>query len=62
MLNIPPELAHAPIAITHLGSSIWSYTWLAGAAILCVMRPEMIRRSAWRGDELNRSMPNRAMS
>jgi len=24
LLNIPPELAQAPIAITHFGSSIWS--------------------------------------
>ena len=24
--QLPPELEHAPIAITHLGTSIWSYT------------------------------------
>ena len=42
MLNIPPELAQAPIAITHFGSSIWSYTCRRGAAILWTTRPEAL--------------------
>ena len=62
MLNILPELAQAPIAITHFGSSIWSYTCRSGAAILCATRPDTISRSAWRGEELNFSIPKRAMS
>jgi hypothetical protein len=59
---MPPELEQAPIAITHLGNSIWSYTWRSGADILCETRPDTIIRSAWRGDERNTSAPNRAMS
>src|SRR3954451_17796682 len=59
---MPPELAHASMAITHFGSSIWSYTWRSGAAILFETRPDTISRSAWRGEERNASMPKRAMS
>src|SRR3954454_16207598 len=59
---MPPELEQAPIAITHFGSSIWSYTWRSGGAILCDTRPDTIIRSAWRGDERNTSDPKRAMS
>jgi hypothetical protein len=35
---------------------------LIGAAIFWATRPEMIRRSAWRGEERNASIPKRAMS
>ena len=59
---MPPELEQAPIAITHLGSSIWSYTWRSAGAILCDTRPDTIIRSAWRGEERNTSEPKRAMS
>jgi hypothetical protein len=45
-----------------LGSSIWSYTWRSGAAILCETRPETIIRSAWRGEERKTSAPKRATS
>src|SRR5919197_4969784 len=62
LLNIPPELGQAPMAITHFGSSIWSYTWRSGSANLWTTRPETIRRSAWRGEERNASIPKRAMS
>src|SRR4026208_2088446 len=58
---MPPELEHAPIAITHLGCSIWSYTWRSGAAILCDTRPDTIIRSAWRGELRNAPAPKRAM-
>src|SRR6476619_5110176 len=59
---MPPELEQAPIAITHLGRSIWSYTWRSAGAILCDTRPDTIIRSAWRGEERNTSDPKRAMS
>ena len=59
---MPPELEQAPIAITHLGTSIWSYTCRSGADILCDTRPDTIRRSAWRGELRNTSAPKRAMS
>ena len=59
---MPPELEQAPIAITHLGSSIWSYTWRSAGTILWATRPETIIRSACRGEERNTSEPKRAMS
>src|SRR6478735_363706 len=62
LLKTPIELEQAPIAIAHLGSSIWSYTRRTTGAILIETRPEMIIRSAWRGDARNASKPKRAMS
>jgi hypothetical protein len=62
LLNIPPEDAQTPIARTHFGSAIWSYTWRSTGAIFWLTRPATIMRSAWRGVAENRSMPNLAMS
>src|SRR3954465_16024659 len=52
----------APIAIAHLGSSIWSKTRRTTGAILIEIRPERMIRSAWRGDARNASKPKRATS
>src|SRR4051794_29093759 len=52
----------APIAIAHLGSSIWSQMRRTTGAILIEMRPEMMIRSAWRGEARKASKPKRAMS
>ena len=62
MLNIPPDEAHTPMARTHFGSAIWSYTWRRTGAIFWLTRPATIIRSACRGVAENRSMPKRAMS
>src|SRR5918996_6021543 len=58
----PPQFAHDPMEITYLGSGIWSYTRLSGAAILSVTVPATTRRSAWRGDAGNGMTPKRMMS
>ncbi len=59
---MPPEDAQTPIARTHFGSAIWSYTCRNTGAIFWLTRPATIMRSAWRGVAENRSMPKRAMS
>src|SRR5229473_6573060 len=62
LLNTPPEVAHAPMEITHLGSGICSQSWRMTGAILFETRPAIIIRSDWRGDGRNTSAPKRAMS
>src|SRR6266404_8232249 len=59
---MPPEVAHAPIEITHLGSGICSHNWRMTGAIFCETRPAIIIRSAWRGDGRKTSAPKRAIS
>jgi len=61
-LKTPPEVAHAPIEITHFGSGICSYNRRITGAIFCETRPATIIRSLCRGDGRNTSAPNRAMS
>ena len=39
-------LAHTPIEMTHLGSTIWSYTCRSTGAIFCETRPATIIKSA----------------
>src|SRR5205807_4663689 len=58
----PPEVAHAPIEITHFGSGICSQSWRMTGAILLETRPAMIIKSDCRGDGRNTSAPNRAIS
>src|ERR1051326_8933552 len=50
------------MAMTHLGSGIWSYTSRRTGAIFCETRPATIIRSAWRGEARNNSEPKRATS
>src|SRR5439155_3232078 len=57
-----PEVAQAPMDITHFGSGICSHSWRMTGAILFETRPAMIIRSLCRGDGRNTSAPNRAMS
>src|SRR6056297_869221 len=59
---MPPELAQAPMLMTHLGSGIWSYTRRITGAIFFDSRPATIITSAWRGLARNTSLPKRAMS
>ena len=47
--------------MTHLGSGIWSYTFLRAGAILLVTVPATIMTSACRGLALN-TTPNRSIS
>src|SRR5215831_2325925 len=61
-LNGPPEIAHAPMAMTYFGSAIWLYSRTICGAIFFVTVPATIIRSAWRGDGRNTSPPKRAMS
>src|SRR3954463_6043883 len=61
-LNGPPEIAHAPMAMTYFGSGIWLYSLTTCGAIFFVTVPATIIKSAWRGDGRNTSPPNRAMS
>src|SRR5690606_13876655 len=60
--NTPPDDAHAPMEIAHFGCGIWSQILRSTGAILYVTRPAQISRSAWRGENDIRSIPNRAMS
>src|SRR6266700_4628560 len=62
MLNTPPEVAHAPIDITHFGSGICSHSWRMTGAILFETRPAMIIKSLCRGEGRNTSAPKRAIS
>src|ERR1700730_2613250 len=55
----PPHVAQEPIAMTHLGSGIWSYRRLTIGAIFSTTVPATIIRSDWRGVPRNTSAPNR---
>src|SRR6188472_1065242 len=46
----------------HLGCGIWSQIRRITGASLKGRRPAQMSTSAWRGEKLCRSMPNRAMS
>src|SRR4051794_20285286 len=59
---MPAVDAQAPIEITHLGSSIWSYRRRMIGAILIDTRPDRISMSAWRGELLVTSAPKRDRS
>src|SRR5678815_3363119 len=59
---MPPDEAQAPMEMAHLGWGIWSQMRRMTGASLNGRRPAQIRTSAWRGEKLCRSMPNRAMS
>src|SRR5215216_6749260 len=59
---MPPDEAQAPIEMHHLGCGIWSQIRRMTGASLNGSRPAQISTSAWRGEKLCRSMPNRAMS
>ena len=58
----PPQVAHAPMAMAHLGSGIWSQSFLTRGAIFFVSVPGTIIKSAGRGEERKTSLPTRAMS
>src|SRR5687768_6967162 len=60
--KIPPVEAQAPIEIAHFGWGIWSQIFRMTGASLNGSRPAQIRRSAWRGEKLIRSIPNRERS
>ena len=60
--NIPPPHVQLPIAITYLGSGICLYNLSNKGAILCVIVPAHINKSACLGDGLNTSEPKRAIS
>src|SRR5579885_2597224 len=62
VLNGPPTVAHAPIAMHHFGSGIWSQIRLSTGAIFSVTVPATIMRSDCRGLGRNTSAPKRAMS
>src|SRR5687768_2988908 len=59
---MPPDEAHAPMEMHHLGWGIWSQTRRITGASLKGSRPAQISTSAWRGEKLIRSMPKRARS
>src|SRR5882724_5462783 len=59
---MPPVEAHAPMAITHLGSGICSYIRFTASAILYVTVPATIITSHWRGEKRITSAPNREIS
>src|SRR5262249_10921662 len=58
----PPQVAQEPIAITHLGSGIWSYRRLTMGAIFSTTVPATIIRSDCRGVPRQTSAPNRERS
>src|SRR3546814_5400931 len=62
MSYMPPEFAHAPMLITHFGSSICSYRRCTTGAIFMKQVPAITIKSAWRGDARMTSAPNRARS
>src|SRR3546814_13838230 len=62
MSYMPPEFAHAPMLITHFGSSICSYRRCTTGAIFMKQVPAITIKSAWRGDARLTSAPNRARS
>src|SRR5579859_3823496 len=59
---MPPQEAQSPMAMTHLGSGIWSYRRRSTGAILRLTRPATIIRSLWRGEARMSSMPKRDKS
>src|SRR5256885_917404 len=59
---MPPVEAQAPIEIDHLGWGIWSQIRRMTGASLKGSRPAQMSTSAWRGEKLIRSIPNRARS
>src|SRR6185503_10880292 len=59
---MPPDDAHAPIEIAHLGCGICCQMRRNTGASLNGTRPAQIRTSAWRGEKLMRSIPKRARS
>src|SRR5437867_6564182 len=59
---MPPLEAQAPMEIDHFGWGIWSQIRRMTGASLKGSRPAQIKTSAWRGEKLCRSIPNRAMS
>src|SRR5690606_34547765 len=59
---MPTEDAHAPMEMHHFGCGIWSQMRRSTGASLNGTRPAQMNTSAWRGEKLWRSMPNRAMS
>src|SRR5438067_5232599 len=59
---MPPVDAQAPIEIAHFGFGICCQIRRNTGASLKGTRPAQIRTSAWRGEKLIRSMPNRARS
>src|SRR4051812_19855112 len=59
---MPPVDAQAPIDMHHLGCGICCQIRLMMGASLKGTRPAQIRTSAWRGEKLMRSIPNRARS
>ena len=59
---MPPVEAQAPIEMDHFGCGIWSQIRRMTGASLNGSRPAQIKTSAWRGEKLCRSIPNRARS
>src|ERR687889_2767191 len=59
---MPPVEAQAPMEMDHLGWGIWSQMRRITGASLNGSRPAQISTSAWRGEKLIRSIPNRARS
>src|SRR3569623_1395541 len=59
---MPPLLAHAPMAMHHFGSGIWSQMRFTASAILYVTVPATIITSLWRGEKRNTSTPKRERS
>src|SRR6202022_2466264 len=59
---MPPDEAQAPMAITHLGSGVWSQIRLTARAILSVTVPATIMTSDCLGENRITSAPNRAKS
>src|SRR5919107_313608 len=57
-----PVEAQAPIEMAHLGWGIWSQIRRSTGASLNGTRPAQMNTSAWRGEKLIRSMPNRERS
>src|SRR5678816_1987946 len=59
---MPPDEAHAPIEMHHLGWGICCQMRRITGASLNGTRPAQMRTSACRGEKLMRSMPKRARS
>src|ERR671917_2549859 len=59
---MPPVDAHAPIEMHHFGCGICCQIRRMIGASLNGTRPAQISTSAWRGEKLMRSIPNRARS
>src|SRR5271156_6604435 len=61
-LNMPPVTVQAPMAITYFGSGSCSYKVIKAGAILRVIVPAVIIKSACRGVALKTSEPKREIS